>query len=67
MENFKQMLVLYIGLVLFTLFITTIGGLFIGFEYFIKMNIITDLFVLFCFLIVNPFMWLLGKIDDLIN
>ena len=67
MESFKDFLVLYIGMVLFILFISTIGCLFVGFEHFIKVNIYTDLGILFAFLAVKPFTILLEFLDRIIN
>ena len=67
MESFKDFLVLYIGMVLFILFISTIGCLFVGFDHFIKMNFYTDLGILFAFLAVKPFTVLLALLDRIIN
>lgn len=66
-ESFKDFLVLYIGMILFVLFTSTIGCLFVGFEHFIKVNIYTDLGILFAFLAIKPFTVLLELLDRIIN
>lgn len=67
MESFKDFLVLYVGMVLFILVISIIGCLFVGFDHFIKINIYTDLGVLFAFLFIRPFGILLEFLDSIIN